>query len=140
MINGPKFFLFLLFISFASSDNVSISRNTAITRAIQKVGPAVASINVEQNLSSVSFDPFFGFMFPREIYPMKTSGSGVIISPDGFLMTNHHVIENADKVTVTLSGGEEYQAEIIGSDETSDLALLKLAAVSYTHLTLPTKA
>ena len=61
-------------------------------------------------------------MFPREIYPMKTSGSGVIISPDGFLMTNHHVIEkNADKVTVTLSGGEEYQAEIIGSDETSDL-------------------
>ncbi len=85
------------------ADEISNSRHTAITRAIEKVGPAVASINVEQNLSSVSFDPFFGFMFPREVYPMKTSGSGVIISPDGFLMTNHHVIENADKVTVTFS-------------------------------------
>ena len=136
MINGPKFFLFLFYISFASSDNVSNSRNTAITRAIQKVGPAVASVNVEQNLSSVSFDPFFGFMFPREIYPMKTSGSGVIISPDGFLMTNHHVIENADNVTVTLSGGEEYQAEIIGSDETSDLALLKLSGSDFPYAQL----
>jgi len=118
------------------ADEISNSRHTAITRAIEKVGPAVASINVEQNLSSVSFDPFFGFMFPREVYPMKTSGSGVIISPDGFLMTNHHVIENADKVTVTLSGGEEYQAEIIGSDETSDLALLKLNGSGFPYAEL----
>ena len=131
-----KLFFYLFCLSIAISDDVSNSRNTAITRAIQKVGPAVASINVEQNLSSVSFDPFFGFMFPREIYPMKTSGSGVIISPDGFLMTNHHVIENADKVTVTLSGGEEYQAEIIGSDETSDLALLKLAGSNFPYAQL----
>ena len=55
----------------------------------------------------------FWIYVSREIYPMKTSGSGVIISPDGFLMTNHHVIENADKVTVTLSGGEEYQAKLL---------------------------
>ena len=66
MINGPKFFLFLFCISFASSDNVSNSRNTAITRAIQKVGPAVASINVEQNLSSVSFDPFLDLCFQEK--------------------------------------------------------------------------
>jgi len=118
------------------ADEISNSRHTAITRAIEKVGPAVASINVEQNLSSVSFDPFFGFMFPREVYPMKTSGSGVIISPDGFLMTNYHVIENADKVTVTLSGGEEYQADIIGSDETSDLALLKLNGSGFPYAEL----
>ena len=118
------------------ADEISNSRHTAITRAIEKVGPAVASINVEQNLSSVSFDPFFGIMFPREVYPMKTSGSGVIISPDGFLMTNHHVIENADKVTVTLSGGEEYQADIIGSDETSDLALLKLNGSGFPYAEL----
>ena len=136
MINGPKTFLFLFCISFASSDNVSISRNTAITRAIQKVGPAVASINVEQNLSSVSFDPFFGFLFPRDIYPMKSSGSGVVISPDGFVMTNHHVIENADKITVTLSGGDEFDAEIIGSDEISDLALLKLDGSKFPYAEL----
>jgi len=91
---------------------------------------------VEQHISSVSYDPFFGFMYPREIYPMKSSGSGVVISPDGFVMTNHHVIENADKVTVTLSGGDEYEAEIIGSDETSDLALIKLSGSDFPYAEL----
>ena len=67
---------------------------------------------------------------------MKSSGSGVVISPDGFVMTNHHVIENADKVTVTLSGGDEYEAEIIGSDETSDLALIKLSGSDFPYAEL----
>ena len=129
-------FLFFLYGSSINADDIAVSRHNSITKAIQKVGPAVASINVEQNKSSVSFDPFFGFMFPREIVPMKTSGSGVIISPDGFLMTNHHVIENANNVTVTLSGGEEYQAEIIGSDITSDLALLKLDGEDFPYAEL----
>ena len=57
---------------------------------------------------------------------MKNSGSGVVISPDGFLMTNYHVVENAERITATLSGGDEFNAEIIGFDNTSDLALLKL--------------
>ena len=91
---------------------------------------------MEQHIASVSYDPFFGFMYPREIYPMKSSGSGVVISPDGFVMTNHHVIENADKVTVTLSGGDEYEAEIIGSDETSDLALIKLSGSDFPYAKL----
>ena len=125
-----------LTISIPKSDEISNSRETAITRAIEKVGPAVASINVEQHIASVSYDPFFGFMYPREIYPMKSSGSGVVISPDGFVMTNHHVIENADKVTVTLSGGDEYEAEIIGSDETSDLALIKLSGSNFPYAEL----
>ena len=131
-----RFSLLMFSIVYIYAGNITKSRHTAITRAIEKIGPAVASINVEQNLSSVSFDPFFGFMFPREIYPMKTSGSGVIISPDGFVMTNYHVIENADNVTVTLSGGDEYQAEIIGSDETSDLALLKLTGSNFPYAEL----
>ena len=125
-----------LTVSIPYADGISKSRETAITRAIEKVGPAVASINVEQHISSVSYDPFFGFMYPREIYPMKSSGSGVVISPDGFVMTNHHVIENADKITVTLSGGDEYEAEIIGSDETSDLALIKLAGSDFPYAEL----
>ena len=125
-----------LTISMSYADEISNSRETAITRAIEKVGPAVGSINVEQHIASVSYDPFFGFMYPREIYPMKSSGSGVVISPDGFVMTNHHVIENADKVTVTLSGGDEYEAEIIGSDETSDLALIKLSGSDFPYAEL----
>ena len=129
-------FIICLTVSIPYADEISKSRETAITRAIEKVGPAVASINVEQHISSVSYDPFFGFMYPREIYPMKSSGSGVVISPDGFVMTNHHVIENADKITVTLSGGDEYEAEIIGSDETSDLALIKLSGSDFPYAEL----
>jgi serine protease Do len=123
-------------MSYLMGNGITASRETAITRAIEKVGPAVASINVEQHVSSVSFDPFFGFIYPREIYPMKSSGSGVVISPDGFVMTNYHVIENADKISVTLSGGAEYEAEIVGSDITSDLALLKLDGSEFPYAQL----
>ena len=140
MVNKLKLFQLILTVSSISvvtADKIATSRHNSITRAIQKVGPAVASINVEQNKKTVSFDPFFGFIIPsREIFPMKTSGSGVIISPDGFLLTNHHVIENADKVTVTLSGGNEYQADIIGSDKMSDLALLKLTGTGFPYAEL----
>ena len=140
MVNKLMLFQLILTVSSISvvtADKIATSRHNSITRAIQKVGPAVASINVEQNKKTVSFDPFFGFIIPsREIFPMKTSGSGVIISPDGFLLTNHHVIENADKVTVTLSGGNEYQADIIGSDKMSDLALLKLTGTGFPYAEL----
>ena len=69
--------------------DVDVSRTTAITRAIEKVGPSVACINVQQNVSAFSRqDPFFRYFFPPEIYPMKSSGSGVVISPDGYVLTN----------------------------------------------------
>jgi S1-C subfamily serine protease len=53
-------------------------------------------------------------------------GSGVILSQDGYIVTNHHVIDGADKIRVTFSDGSEAQATLIGSDEYSDIALLKL--------------
>ena len=129
MINNHKISLFIFFIVafLYGQSNIDSSRKTAITRAIEKVGPAVACINVQQNVSAYSTsDPFFRYFFPPEIYPMKSSGSGVVISPDGYVLTNTHVVENASKITVILSGGEEYDAEVIGVDKTSDLALLLL--------------
>ncbi len=135
-MNKIVFRLSLLLIHFLVGSDIASQRETAITRAIEKIGPAVASINVEQHVSSLSFDPFFGFMYPREIYPMKSSGSGVVISPDGYVLTNYHVIDRADKVTVTLSGGDEYQAQIIGFDETSDLSLLKLEGSNFPYAEL----
>ena len=75
-------------------------------------------------------------MYPKDIYPMKNSGSGVVISPDGFLMTNYHVVQNADKITATLSGGDEFDAEIVGFDKISDLALLKLEGSNFPYAVL----
>ena len=130
MINShTKVIVLMLYIAvnLFAQPNVDSSRKTAITRAIEKVGPAVACINVQQDVSAyTTSDPFFRYFFPPEIYPMKSSGSGVVISPDGYVLTNTHVVENALRISVTLSGGDEYDAEVIGVDKTSDLALLLL--------------
>ena len=129
---------FIFAICFVSSQEfINKSRKTAITNSIEEVGPAVACINVEQNVSAFSSpDPFFRYFFPPEIYPMKSSGSGVVISPDGYVLTNTHVVEKASKITVTLSGGDEYDAEVVGFDKTSDLALLLLEGEDFPYATL----
>ena len=59
---------------------------------------------------------------------LQGMGSGFFISGDGYIITNYHVIENADKLTITTHGGEEYEAQLIGSDEINDIALLKVEA------------
>lgn len=120
---------------------VDASRHTAITRAIESVEPAVASISVVQIqdvYNPFTRDPFFDFFFPersrkREVH---SSGSGVVISPDGYVLTNYHVIENATEVIVALPGGEEFEAEIIGTDYITDLALLKLNGRNFPYATL----
>jgi len=72
-------------------------------------------------------DPFGGF-FGQPFYRKSGSGSGVIISNDGYIVTNNHVIEFADKVTVTLSDDRQFSATIIGKDPSTDLAVLKIEA------------
>ena len=124
-------FLVLASLSLAASD-VTSSRENAITRAIQKVGPAVASINViqEKQYRNSPFidDPLFRFLFPEEPYRQRVPslGSGVVISPDGYIITNQHVVEDAAQILVTLPGGEEYDGELIGEDLTTDIAVLKI--------------
>ena len=140
-MNRTKFVILLNVIIVlgpnSSQGSIDRSRETAITQAIKKVGPAVASINVMQKISLYpASDPIFRYFFPPEIYPMKSSGSGVVISPDGYVLTNTHVIENASKITVTLSGGNEYDADVVGVDKTSDLALLKLEGKNFPYADL----
>ena len=83
-------------------------------------------------------DPFFEFFFPYELHreKVKSSGSGVVISPDGYVLTNYHVIENAHEIIVTLPGGEEYKSEIIGKDRFTDLALLKMEGSNFPYADL----
>jgi serine protease Do len=102
---------------------------------LEQVTPAVVSIDVEgkqvsrQSLPE-SFKFFFGPDFPTEQLrerPFRGLGSGVVIDASkGYIVTNYHVINGADKIRVKLHDGREYDAELIGGDEMSDVALLKL--------------
>ncbi len=130
--------IFLISIVFGQQ-NFGDSRQNAITQTIQTVSPSIASINVTLDAyNPFARDPFFEYFFPgrkskREI---QSTGSGVVISPDGYLLTNYHVIENAKKVMVNLPGGKEYNAEIIGTDYITDLALLKLEGQNFPYAQL----
>jgi serine protease Do len=76
------------------------------------------------------FDEFFGPFFEGfpESYETQSLGSGFIISGDGFILTNNHVVENATEITVTLEEGDTYTATVIGTDPKTDLALIKIEA------------
>ena len=81
------------------------------------------------------FDDFLGEMPDRE-YKQMGLGSGVIINPDGYILTNEHVISEADKITVTLPDGREFKGEIKGRDARSDLAIIKINARNLPAVTL----
>ncbi len=127
-------------IQLSGQSEIDRSRQNAITNAIENASPAVASINVTQvqrfAVSPFQRDPWFEYFFPPEIRQreVKGSGSGVVISPDGYVLTNDHVIENASKIIVTLPGGEEYNAEVVGVDDITDLALLKLDGSDFPYV------
>jgi serine protease Do len=82
-----------------------------------------------QNQNQYIYDPFRGFFgqrIPQQREAPTGSGSGVIISQDGYIITNNHVVEDAEKIEVTLNDKRNYSAEVIGKDPTTDLALLKI--------------
>ncbi len=114
-------------------DQIANSRINAITRAVKTVSPAVVGINVTEVRRYVRRSPFADDPFFRHFFPdlpleqrVKRLGSGVIISKDGHVLTNQHVVEDASEVIVTLVGGQEYVAEIIGQDFKTDVAVLKI--------------
>lgn len=104
----------------------------------ERVGPTVVYISSDKvvtrrNSMQDFFDnsPFFEFfhkdMQPRDKeFHMPSSGSGMIISRDGYILTNNHVVEDADKVTVKTQNGDEYEAKIIGADPETDVAVIKV--------------
>lgn len=119
---------------YSTNDQISNSRRTAITRAVELVSDAVCGINVTQIREYVRSpfrfydDPFFRFFFPEERYlrPVKSLGSGFLISKDGFILTNEHVVQNASEIVITLSDGSQKNAEVMGTDYVTDIALLKI--------------
>jgi serine protease Do len=91
---------------------------------VTEVAPAVVSIVTE----SVSYNWFW------QAVPQTGAGSGIIISPEGYIVTNNHVVEGANKVTVTLSSGSTYEATIAGTDVETDLAVVKIGASGLDYL------
>jgi serine protease Do len=126
------------------SDDISASRTNAIVLAARRVSPAVVSVIVTQT-RVVTYDPFgfgpddfFRDFFPRRAFrqEVKSMGSGVIISGDGDVVTNAHVVLNATQMKVTLPDNREFPAELEGIDEARDLALLTLKAKNLPAATM----
>src|SRR5271154_3021 len=92
-------------------------------RAVEKVGPAVVNIRVQK---------------PSRERQNESggSGSGFVIAPDGFILTNSHVVHGADKLEVTLADGQVYRANLVGEDPETDLAVLRINASQLTHARL----
>ncbi len=127
-------FMTILFSRMISAqDDVSSSRQNSLTRAVKKVVSAIVGINVvaiKEYTYTNSFvnDDFFNQFFPKQKYfdKVKALGSGFIISEDGYILTNDHVVDNAVEIIVTLTDGSKYPAQIVGLDRTTDIALLKI--------------
>lgn len=79
-------------------------------------------------------DPFREFFGPRQQGPSQSSGSGVIVNDQGYIVTNNHVVNDADVVEVTLSDNRTFKAQVVGTDPDTDLALIKIDATGLPHL------
>ena len=143
----------------AASATVAPGQPVDLTYAAEKSLPSVVHILCTRNskvetveVQSNPFDDFFGDPFgffgnpnqgnggkqKRQYRTPKQqgSGSGVIISADGYIVTNNHVVEGADELTVTLNDNKEYSARIIGTDKTTDLALIKIDGKNLPAITI----
>jgi Do/DeqQ family serine protease len=108
------------------------------TEAAAATVPAVVHVKTSSpNTNAQYMDPFsffWGQPAPRQLPPQQSSGSGVIISADGYIVTNNHVVENASEINVTLDDKRTYTAKLIGTDPSTDLAVLKVEGKDLPYL------
>ncbi|MBA3671391.1 MAG: trypsin-like peptidase domain-containing protein [Gemmatimonadaceae bacterium] len=113
----------------ASGPAVAASRRTAITDAVARVAPSVVTVQTEQ-VQRVAADPFESVFGGRSGTQTAAGlGTGFIVRADGVIVTNAHVVAGATSVSVMLRDGTTYPAKVIGTDETNDLAVLKVEAI-----------
>src|ERR1700758_865380 len=127
-----------LYAEAAASDsarNIAHPLNDASTGVYEKVAPAVVVVDVEKSGRSANpGNPMDGFDFffkgPRDEseQPDQSEGSGFIVRQDGYIVTNNHVIDGEDKINIKLKDGRTFSAKIVGSDERTDVAVLKIEA------------
>jgi serine protease DegQ len=121
----------------------AITSSESFAPAAQKVIPTVVNVFTQQKVSKPTHpamqDPIFRYFFgdrldtrPREV---SNLGSGVVVSPNGYILTNHHVVEAADEIQVALANGQTLPARVVGADPETDLAVLKIGANNLPAIT-----
>ena len=144
ILNIIPLFLVLMVMPVNTADASDISIAKSLSNAFadisEKVSPSVVTITSEQVFKHPAMDQFKGYqdMLPKQLWPFlpdtdremrSTSlGSGVIISKDGYIITNNHVIEKGENIKVQLSDNTELDAKVIGADPKTDVALIKVDA------------
>jgi len=127
------------------NNEISNSRKNIITNTVEKVSPSIVGISVieirqyRDPFSSFFNDPFFRQFFGdrgTHSQEVKGLGSGYIISPDGYIVTNDHVAGNAAEIKVTLTDTRIFEAKIIGTDAASDICLLKIEGENLPYVDL----
>jgi serine protease Do len=105
-----------------------IDSSTDFTFAAEKTINAVVNVKTQSKVEyrNPIYEFFYGDHYHGEEQPVTGIGSGVIITADGYIVTNNHVVENSDKISVTLNDKREYVAKVVGTDHSTDLALLKI--------------
>src|SRR5205823_3121797 len=93
-----------------------------IARAAAAVSPAVVNIDTVSRVTVGTGDPFFDEVFGRRTVQRTGQGSGFIIDDQGHILTNEHVVEGANEITVTLASGRHLRGQVVGADRTSDVA------------------
>lgn len=139
------------FTSTSSADEGSNPKQVVVDfrNAAKKAIPAIVSIRVQTKKSSSLWEgsPFEDptdlwdfFNLPRrdsrQQTPLEGQASGVLVSADGYILTNSHVVKDMDKITVQLTDGREFPAKVLGQDPSSDLALIKIEGKDLPYLTL----
>src|SRR2546426_10743753 len=101
-------------------DDLMDAYSRAVITAAEKVSPSVVYIEVEQPVSGRRGSS------PRTPQEARASGSGFIFTPDGFILTNSHVVHGAKRIEVTVSDGHKHQADLIGDDSDTDLGVIRI--------------
>jgi serine protease Do len=114
--------------------NISPSLSVDFTEAASATLPAVVHIKTQFNTPNYTLYDFIFGTQPRHSTPVHSTGSGVILSSDGYVVTNNHVIENAEIIEVILNNRRKFQAQLIGRDATTDIALLKVDGENLPHV------
>jgi len=113
--------------SAGATQELNASRNTALVRAANRVAPAVVSVNTLRQQTVRPRSLWDQFFLPPGASRRSTGyGSGAIFRPEGYILTNDHVVRDADQIRVTLPDGRDFEAELVGTDGMTDVAVLKI--------------